>query len=266
MNSHGSCSDAPRRSISWGDARALGACVGAWSLLLVACLTGCGAGGATDDGMGGMAGAAGGAAGAGSGGAAAGPAPEACVVSGGLFVLEVRDHAFGSGQDVGQDEFPELIYGPPRGAGERAGSTDHVVALGDGGFVELSFGDWGIVDGEGADFIVFENAFAIGGDPEDPYAELARVSVSRDGETWVPFPCAADEYPYDSCAGWRPVLANADENELDPTNPEEAGGDAFDLAGIGLDWVRFIRIEDVSDALELAFDLDAVSVVHPGCF
>jgi len=192
--------------------------------------------------------------------------PEPCSVEGGLFAVSVLEHAFGPGQDVGQDQFPELVFGPPRGAGESAGSTDHVVSLGDGGSVTLAFGDRAILDGEGPDFIVFENPFLVGGDPENPYTELGQVSVSQDGDTWVSFPCTAREYPYGACAGWHPVLAHADDNEVDPTDPEVAGGDAFDLADLELPHVRYVRIDDVVDEQELAFDLDAIAVVHPGCF
>ncbi len=62
------------------------------------------------------------------------------------------------------------------------------------------------------------------------------------------------------------MLANADSNDLDPTDPDEAGGDPFDLAEVDLPWARYVRIDDVLDEQQLTFDLDAVAVVHPGCF
>lgn len=280
MTSQMSCSGAERSSISWG-ARALGQLMALGSLVLLFA-SACGEPASPPDGAGGADGLAGsggtswgGAAAAGgmggstpdgSGGSTSGPAPESCVLEGGLFAEGVHDFSFGTGQDVGQDQFPQLVLGAPRGAGESAGSTSHVVALGDGGFVTLSFGVRAIVDGTGVDFIVFENPFFVGGDSANPYAELGRVSVSQDGEEWFAFPCTADEYPYGTCAGWHPVLANADENELDATVAEEAGGDPFDLEEVGLEWARFVRIDDITDEQELAFDLDAVSVVHAGCF
>jgi hypothetical protein len=225
------------------------------SLALLFFALGCSESEVAADGLGGTAGAGGGVA-----------EPVACSVEAGLFADAVVDHAFGPGQDVGQDRFPELVLGPPQGAGDGAGSTNQVVSLGDGGFVELSFGVHGIVDVAGPDFIVFENAFFVGGDPENPYAELGEVSVSQDGTDWVAFPCTTREYPYDSCAGWHPVLANAESNALDPTDVDVAGGDAFDLADVGLPWVRYVRIDDIVDEKQLTFDLDAVAVVHPGCF
>jgi len=214
------------------------------------------------DGLGGG-GAGGDSTGQASGGAGS---PEPCELEDHLFATGVLAHAFGPGQDVGQDRFPDLVFGAPEGAGTGAGSTAHVVSLGDGGFVELSFGQNAIVDGPGADFIVFENAFLVGGDEENPYAELGQVSVSRDGSDWVAFPCTRREYPYGTCAGWHPVVANPETNDLDPTDPAAAGGDAFDLAALDLAWVRYVRIDDIVDEQELSFDLDAVAVVHPGCF
>jgi hypothetical protein len=80
------------------------------------------------------------------------------------------------------------------------------------------------------------------------------------------FPCQTEDLPYDSCAGWHPVLANPDTNDLDPTDPDVAGGDSFDLAELELDWIRYVRIDDIADDKQLTFDLDAVAVVHPGCF
>jgi len=230
-------------------------------LSIFAFCSGCSDSGADGDGLGGAGG--GGFGGAGGDGNVG---PISCSVPGGLFAQTVVDHAFGPGQDVGQDAFPGLVLGPPRGAGSGAGSTDQVVSLGEGGFVVVAFGQSVIVDEAGPDFVVFENPFLVGGEPENPYAELGEVSVSQDGDEWFVFPCTTREYPYGACAGWHPVLANADDNDLDPTDPEVAGGDPFDLHDLGLDWARYVRVDDVPDERQLAFDLDAVAVVHPGCF
>jgi len=142
-----------------------------------------------------------------------------------------------------------------------------VVSLGNGGQVTVEFGGSKIVDGPGPDFIVFENAFFAAGDSSQPFAELATVEVSEDGQTWVAFPCVASGAPYGSCAGWHPVYANADENEIDPLDPSVAGGDAFDLAEIGVGSARFVRITDRSDLTGMngVFDLDAVAVVNAEC-
>ena len=191
---------------------------------------------------------------------------EPCGVAEPIFASEVIEHAFGPGQDYGQDEFPDNIFGPPRGAGIESGSFD-VAALGNGGTVTLAFGGNAIVDGDGPDFIVFENAFVPQGS-DTVFAELATVSVSQDGETFYEFSCTATEPEYGDCAGWRPVIAHAEENEIDPTDPELAGGDAFDLADLGLPYVRYVRITDRPDLdsdLDGVFDLDAVAIVHSAC-
>jgi hypothetical protein len=182
------------------------------------------------------------------------------------YVTGAIAHAFGPGQNVGQQLFPEPILGPPRGAGALKGSLD-VVSLGNGGSVTVEFGGTAIVDGPGPDLIVFENAFWIDGDESKPFAELATVEVSDDGESWFGFECSASAAPYGACAGWHPVFANPGVNAIDPLDPESAGGDAFDLADLGLAQARFVRITDRADLTGAAgvFDLDAVGVVHARC-
>jgi hypothetical protein len=170
----------------------------------------------------------------------------------------------GPGAGQGQDKLPEIIEGPPQGAGSSQGSTD-VLSLGRGGEIAVGFGGGSIVDGDGPDFVVFENPFLVGGDPMNIFKELGEVSVSEDGQTWVPFPCAQAAYPYTGCAGWHPVLSNPD-NGLSPFDPAAGGGDPFDLADIGVKTARFLRIRDVSNnggAPSAGFDLDAAAIIHP---
>lgn len=217
-----------------------------------------------------MSGDEGGAAGAcDAGGEPSAPlAPIECSRRSTPFASKVLDYEFGPGQATGQDEFPDPIFGPPQGTGSSRGAVSGIVSLGNGGWVILGFEDNAIVDGPGPDFIVFENAFYVGGNADSIFAELASVAVSEDGTHWVEFPCTASEPPYGSCAGWRPTLANAEENEIDPTDPKSAGGDAFDLADVCLTRARYVRISDRPDldaGLDGVFDLDAVSIVHPAC-
>lgn len=182
------------------------------------------------------------------------------------YVTDVVDYEFGDGQNFGQTEFPENILGPPQGGGEKQGSL-HVTSLGNGGWVIVSFEGTRIVDGPGTDFIVFENAFLQGDDAEHPFAELATVSVSDDGEDFVEFECSAVSAPFGECAGWRPVLANPEENDIDPLDPETAGGDPYDLSNVGLSSARFVKIVDREDLTgsQGVFDLDAVAIVHGAC-
>jgi hypothetical protein len=181
------------------------------------------------------------------------------------FAIRATEHDFGPGQNTGQAVFPDPVLGAPRGGGCCKGSLD-VVSLGNGGSVTLELGAR-IVDEAGPDFIVFENAFFAGGDESQPFAELATVEVSENGETWTEFPCTAAAAPYGTCAGWHPVYANVDENDIDPLDPSVAGGDAFDLADIGVDSARYVRITDRVDLVGMngVFDLDAVAAVHSEC-
>ncbi|HEY5373600.1 MAG TPA: hypothetical protein VIK01_07920 [Polyangiaceae bacterium] len=182
------------------------------------------------------------------------------------FATSVESFMAGPGPATGQAALPGIVLGPPKGGGLGKGSLD-VATLGNGGSITLGFAPSVIVDGAGPDFIVFENPFYIDGDPTKPFAELGTVEVSDDGLNFQGFPCTATTYPYGSCAGWHPVLANPDENTIDPTDPAVAGGDAFDLAQLGVSEARYVRITDRVDLTGSSgtFDLDAVSIVHAQC-
>ncbi|HVK66307.1 MAG TPA: hypothetical protein VM694_17610 [Polyangium sp.] len=174
--------------------------------------------------------------------------------------------AFEPGDDAGfgAERFPEVVYGEPLGNGTTSGGLD-VLSLGRGGSIVLGFGGTTIVDGEGPDFVVFENPFFVSDDPNNVYAELAEVSVSADGETWHVFPCAEDTKPPAGCAGDAPVFANGDLG-VSSVDPSVSGGDMFDLAELGVEEARFVRIRDlqgVGAAPSAGFDLDAIAVVHP---
>jgi hypothetical protein len=191
------------------------------------------------------------------------PPPFMCNGPGPRFATRVVAEDFGPGQNFGQDQLPGIVLGPPKGGGSAQGSTD-VCSLGVGGSITLAFDGNAIIDGPGPDFIVFENPFAVGGDLNDPYAELGIVAVSDDGVTWVSFPCTATAPPYGTCAGWNYVYANAATNDIDPTDPAVAGGDPFDLADIGVARARFVRVTSRPD-LTTVFDLDAISIVNAAC-
>lgn len=164
----------------------------------------------------------------------------------------------------GENKLPGVVLGPPKGAGLQAGSLD-VLSLGKGGSIELAFGQ-AIEDVDGPDLVVFENAFYPGGDATAVFAEVGAVSVSEDGETWLEFPCDAEgdgTGRFAGCAGWSPTL-EYDAEAVVPLDPAVTGGDAFDLADLGLSRARFVRIVDRSNAgasPSAGFDLDAVGVV-----
>ena len=170
----------------------------------------------------------------------------------------------GAGAGFGQLDLPDVVLGPPSGLGRTVGSLD-VLSLGVGGHIILGF-DEPIVDGPGHDFVVFENPFYVDDDPEQVFAELGAVSVSPDGEEWYAFSCAPSNgsFEWPGCAGWRPTLVY-DPSDLQPLEPDRTGGDPFDLADLGLDEVRFVRVDDLStdgEAPSAGFDLDAVGYVR----
>jgi hypothetical protein len=179
------------------------------------------------------------------------------------FIVRLVSFEPGPGAGFGQDALPEIIVGPPWGGGDANGST-HVVSLGTEGVIVVEMG-MDIVDGPGPDLIVFENPFVVG---SGTFAEPGHVAVSMDGVDFVEHPCDPEDHPeYPGCAGLNPVYANADTNDIDPTDPDVAGGDAFDLADFGVPRARYVRIRDGGKVTGLGgdsegFDLDAISVVH----
>jgi len=202
-------------------------------------------------------------------------------VSASRFVTGVVSFTPGACAGFGGASMPGIVEGPPVGGGSDHGSTD-VVSLGNGGTIVVSFGPNAIVDGPGPDFIVFENPFWIDGNPSGVYAEPGEVSVSDDGATWQSFPCtptydpsASDgtgtEPPYGSCAGWH-IVYSSPANGISPLDPATAGGDAFDLADLGVKHARYARIVDktreacpdagADEPTANGFDLDAVAIVN----
>lgn len=191
--------------------------------------------------------------------------PEATVVR---FATEVIDFSPGPGSGFGSEFFPDVVLGPPVGGGEIAGGLD-VLSLGQGGVITLGFGGGSIVDGPGPDLVVYENPFWPGGNAASVFAELGSVAVSPDLETWYGFDCLAEPTEgqpglFAGCSGWTPVLACDAETEL-PADPFACGGEAYDLADLGVDSIRYVRIVDVSwsgSEPSAGFDLDAVAAVH----
>jgi hypothetical protein len=177
------------------------------------------------------------------------------------IVFSVR---WGTGQNFGRDKFPSNVLGLPdtsARADRPATSAETVCSLGLGGEIILGWNNAVLVNRTGADFTIFENAFLyLGG---RTFAEPAKVAVSRDGVRFMEFPF--DSLRLRGCAGVTPT--NGDKS---PFNPSVSGGDSFDLADIGMDSVRFIKITDVSaivlnnpqhpfyDPTISGFDLDAV--------
>jgi hypothetical protein len=191
---------------------------------------------------------------------ACGPPGDGPTDAGTPWATRVVSFTPGPGAGFGQDAFPEVVLGPPHGAGASAGSLD-VLSLGKGGVIVLELGQ-AVLDGPGADLLVFENPFL-------GFQETGVVAVSEDALTWHDFPCAAAlDGGTAGCAGLQPVYANPDTG-VASTEPAVAGGDAFDLALLGVARARFVRVTDPGANRSYAppgggFDLDAVAVVHGG--
>jgi hypothetical protein len=179
------------------------------------------------------------------------------------FAQSVHSVSYGNGAGFGQNNYPNVVLGPPKGGGAGQGGTD-VLSLGIGGEIVLDLGSCRLIDGPGYDFIVFENAFLIGGKPSSPFKELGIVSVSNDGINFLEFHCHNASYPYDGCAGWSPVYSHPN-NDISPFDANTAGGDAFDLSDLGVTEARYIKIRDLEGfgaGGAAGFDLDAVSVIN----
>ena len=180
-----------------------------------------------------------------------------------FFATEVVSLTVGEGGGFHKSDVDDVVTGPPEGAGELAGSLD-VVSLGHQGALIVKLGQ-DVIDVDGADLLVFENAFVSG---PRTFVEAVEVALSDDGETWHTFACTADAPAPNGCAGFSPVYANSEENDVDPRDPAVAGGDAFDLADVGLASARYVRLVDVSDEPgDAGFDtggadIDAVAIVN----
>jgi hypothetical protein len=157
------------------------------------------------------------------------------------------------------------LYGPPEGKGAFKGSLD-VVENVETLTVEFQSP---IVDGPGADVVVFENVFNISGQPFRRSLEPARLSFSRDGQSWSSHPTELQDARapgnfrhYDGFAGITPTYATPS-NGLSPNDPA-AGGDPFDLARVGLERARYLRIDywnyDALPAIASPPDIDAIMV------
>ena len=173
------------------------------------------------------------------------------------FADAVISYTPGADGGYGADRLPDVVLGPPDGNAEGTPSLD-VLSLGTGGEIVLQF-DAPAMDVEGADLLVFEN-------PMPAWSETGQVSVSVDGTTWAEFPCDPASEGQPGCAGIGVVYGGPD--GADPTDPDAAGGDAFDFADLGIDAIRFVRIRDTGQnpagGTTSGFDLDAIAAVSGG--
>ena len=169
---------------------------------------------------------------------------------------------------------PELAMGPA------SGQPTDIVSLGEGGQIEVFF-DGEIYDGEGPDFVVFENSFS------PTFLEIGIVEVSSDGIHFAQFPVlylgteaidAYGDHPPEimyGFAGRYPAGVGTPFNLQDLRFDPDVENGLVDL-----DRITSVRITDViGDGSRMdnmgrpifdpfpttgsaGFDLDAVGVIH----
>jgi len=152
---------------------------------------------------------------------------------------------------------PQDVLGPYTPSG---------VSLGDGGMATLTF-DQLLVDGEGADFVIFENGFPSG---DGYFLELAFVEVSSDGETFVRFP-ATSLTDTSTQVGTFGLLRPGNLRNLAGRFPGTIGT-PFDLAELrgaprlNVDSISHVRVVDVVGSIDPAYasyDQDGRAINDP---
>ena len=191
-------------------------------------------------------------------------------------------------QDVSDPELGDVTYGTPEAAlGPADAQIDSypVVSLGDGGMIEILFGQ-PIRNGPGPDFAVFENGIL------DTFLELAFVEVSDDGARFVRFPPVSHTSQTAQVQSFGAVDATNIHNLAGKYR--RGFGTPFDLAELGtlapaldLERITHVRIVDVIGSIDPrfasydsstpprivndpwptafetgGFDLDAIGVLH----
>ncbi|MDY0015041.1 MAG: T9SS type A sorting domain-containing protein [Bacteroidales bacterium] len=152
-------------------------------------------------------------------------------------------------QDIAKPENGFVDYGTDTSAiGEVKDSiaTD-VISLGDGGVAILSF-DIPITNGEGYDFVVFENSL------NDMFLELAFVEVSTDGLHYVRFPSTSNTQINQQVGSFGSIEATHINNLAGKYRV--GWGTPFDLqeladaAAIDINAINYVKIVDVVGSID----------------
>lgn len=143
--------------------------------------------------------------------------------------------------DSGDVSFGDMI---------NAGVKGELVSLGDRGTITLELKGRTIIDGPGADFAVFENAFQFG---EDQFLELAFVEVSEDGERFVRFPARSITPAFSQKKTFDPLKAEDIHNLAGKYL--QGWGTPFDLAELPeiVSNVNYVRLIDVVGSIDSKF-------------
>lgn len=150
--------------------------------------------------------------------------------------------------------FPEngfVSYGDDTCVLKKADGNPGVLSLGDGGYAVLKF-HFPVINGEGADFAVFENGFLESYNSNLAFLEFAFVDVSTDGIDYIRFP-AISEIPYDE---QKETFQNTDTRLVHNLAGKYTAlyGTPFDLedlkeackgTSVNINNINFIKITDV---------------------
>lgn len=151
-------------------------------------------------------------------------------------------------------------------------------------YLILEWSGRSIVNGEGADFVIFENAFEFG--KNRVFMDQIVVSVSNDLKNWSVFPYdylaedetrySADPADWQGFAGIEPTNFNRENPECISPFADLSGGDTFDLDSLKEDdplrnGFRYLKLQSaptlinvdtgstfVHEAISDGFDLDGV--------
>jgi len=173
-----------------------------------------------------------------------------CIVTRGYLNIEDTNFTAVNGNDTTNRAYfgnDSLAIGKP------AGNMD-VVSLGDGGYAILKF-DIPIKNGQGFDFVVFENGFESSAD--NYFLELAFVEVSNDGVNFVRFPSQSltqDTAQIDGFGYLNPEKINnlAGKYINDYGTPFDLD-DLSDSLNINLDSIVYVKIIDVTGDINNGF-------------
>lgn len=160
---------------------------------------------------------------------------------------------------------------PEKALGHAIGTSGDVVSLGRGGSITFSF-DTLIVNGDGPDFVTFENSFS------NEFLELGWVEVSMDGQNFVRFP----NYSNTSSSVDGFGVLDATKIHGYCSKYKQGYGTPFDLDSIGIDTIQYIRIIDIigngtahdtegnviydpyPTSGSTGVDIEAIGVIHAG--
>lgn len=166
-----------------------------------------------------------------------------------------------------------------------------VVSLGDNGSAVLSF-NYPIMNGEGPDFAIFENAFFLNDTSENAFLEFAFVEVSSNGDEYIRFPAYSEIQTETQIGSFTHLNARYVHNLAGKCTA--LYGTPFDLddlsdisggTSVDLNEIRYVKIVDVIGTIDESyasydskgniindpyptpfvsggFDLDAIGVIN----